>query len=133
MKESVSKWRGWVCLLFLFFFAAFLIEAREFANSARTFIEIRKTWLPARALVQETVIATSDRRSSGARIGAVSYITLFTVEAKVRYTIENQTHDAVAFGWEENLKALSRWEARDIRRDGDQWQIRHQTHRIDAD
>lgn len=114
MKEPVSQWRGWVCLLFLFFLAAFLIEAREFADFSHTFTEIRNTWQPLQALVEGTVIATGERRSGSTRTGAVAHITVFTVGARVRYTTENQSYDAIALGWDESLRMLSRWEARDI-------------------
>jgi hypothetical protein len=116
MNEPVRQWRGWVCLLFVFCLAAFFIEAREFATFAQTFIEIRNSWRPRQAVVEGTVIATSERRSSSTRTLAVAHITLFTVGAKVSYTTENQLHDAVALGWDERLRVLSQWEARDIQK-----------------
>ena len=114
VQEPATQWRGWICLLFLFFLAAFLIEARELVIFARTFTEIRNTWLAVPARVEETLIATGERRSSNTGSGAVGHITLFTVGAKVRYTTENQSYDAVALGWGERLRTLSQWEGRDI-------------------
>jgi len=116
MNEPVRQWRSWVCLLFIFFLAAFFIEARELADFSRTFIEIRNAWRPRQAVVEGSVIATSERRSSSTRTMAVAHISLFTVGAKVNYTTENQLHDAIALGWDERLRVLSQWEARDIQK-----------------
>jgi hypothetical protein len=51
MKALVTQWQGWVCILFLFFTAAFMLKAGEFVNFARAFVEIHNTWRPARARV----------------------------------------------------------------------------------
>jgi hypothetical protein len=114
MKVPVSQWRGWVCVLLLFFFAAFIIEAREFVNFAQTFSQVHNTWLPVQAHVDEVFIATSERRSGSTRTGAVGHITRFTFGAKVRYTIDGQAHGIVALAWEEPFGRLSQWGGRDL-------------------
>jgi hypothetical protein len=90
MTEETARWRGSVCILLLFFIVAFFIEGRELLIFTRTFIEVHTTWRPVQGLVQENLIATSERRSSSTRSSAVAHITLFTVGAKVRYTLNDK-------------------------------------------
>ncbi len=108
--EETARWRGSVCLLLLFFVAVFLIEGRELLIFTRTFLAVRTAWLPVQGLVRESLIATSERRSGGMRSAAVVHITLFTVGAKVRYTLHDKTYEVTASGWGEPFRRLSEWE-----------------------
>lgn len=110
MAEETARWRGSVCLLLLFFIAVFLIEGRELVIFTRSFLGVRTAWLPVQGLVQESLIATSERRSSRMRSAAVAHTMLFTVGAKVRYTLHDKTHEVTASGWEEPFRILSEWE-----------------------
>jgi hypothetical protein len=110
MAEETARWRGSVCLLLLFFIAVFLIEGRELVIFTRSFLGVRTAWLPVQGLVQESLIATSERRSSSTRSSAVAHITLFTVGAKVRYTLNDKTYGVTASGWGEYFRRLSEWE-----------------------
>jgi len=93
-----------------FFIVAFFIEGRELLIFTRTFIEVHTAWLPVQGLVQESLIATSERRSSSTRSSSVTHITLFTVGAKVRYTLNDKTYGVTASGWGEYFRRLSEWE-----------------------
>jgi hypothetical protein len=110
MTEETARWRGSVCILLLFLIVAFFIAGRELLIFTRTFIEVHTSWLPVQGLVQESLIATSERRSSSTRSSAVAHITLFTVGAKVRYTLNDKTYGVTASGWGEYFRRLSEWE-----------------------
>jgi hypothetical protein len=110
MTEQTAQWRPLVCILLLFFIAVFFVEGGELVRFTRTFIEVRASWLPVHALVKESLIATSERRSSGTRSGAVAHITVFTLGAKVRYMLNEKTYEVTAFGWGEDYRTFSQWE-----------------------
>ena len=93
----------------IFFIAVFVIEGRELVIFTRTFMEVRTAWLPVQGLVQESLIATNERRSSSVRSAAVAHITVFTVGAKVRYTLNDKTYVATTLGWEEYFRRFSEW------------------------
>ena len=110
MSKQSAQWRGSICILLLFLIGAFFIEGRELVIFTRTFFEVRNAWLPVQGLVQESLIATSERRSSGARATSATYITVYTVGARVRYTLNVKTYEVIAFGWDEYFRKLSEWE-----------------------
>jgi hypothetical protein len=113
--EGTAEWRAPVCILLLFLVAVFVIEGRDLVIFTRAFTEVRSSWLPVQALVVETSIATSERRSASTRSGVVGHITLFIAGAKVRYTLNDKTYDVDALGWEERLRSFSRWETAGVR------------------
>jgi hypothetical protein len=107
---ETSQRRAPVVILLMFFVAAFDIEGRQLVIFTRTFPEIRNSWLPVQASVEDSFIATSERHSASTRSGAVAHVTLFTAGAKVRYTRSGETYDVTALGWDESWRALSQWE-----------------------
>lgn len=110
MPEESAEWRGWVCILLVFFVAAFVIEGRALVILTRTFVEVRSGWLPVQGLVQKSLIATSQRRSSSARSAPVASITIYTVGARVSYALNDKAYEVTALGWGEYFRKLSQWE-----------------------
>jgi hypothetical protein len=108
--EEAAQWRAPVLILLLFFITALVIEGRELVIFTRAFTNVRASWMPVRALVEQSVIATSERRSGSTRSSAVAHVTLFIAGAKVRYALNGETHEVDALGWGERLRILSQWE-----------------------
>src|SRR5450432_2267775 len=109
MAET-SQWRASVCIVMLFLVAAFVIEGRELVIFTRSFNDVRNSWLPVQAVVEEKWIATVERKSVSTRSGAAAHITLFATGVRARYTLNNKTYDAAAFGWAEPLHVVAQWE-----------------------
>jgi hypothetical protein len=112
MAEQTRRWRwgGGVLGLGLFLAAVFLIEGRDLVIFTQRFAEVRKYWLPVRAVVKDSSIATREARSGGNSRAAPGYLVLFTVVATVHYTLDERTYDVAATGWEERYRIFSRLE-----------------------
>jgi hypothetical protein len=113
MAET-SQWRASACIVMLFLIAAFIIEGRELLNFERSFNEVRGSWLPVQAAVEEKWIATVERRSGSTRAGAVAYVTQFAPGVRAHYTVNGKPYDVAALGWSEPLRAFAQWEGRGV-------------------
>lgn len=112
MAEPTKSWRwgGAVLILGLFLATVFLIEGRDLVTFTQAFVEVRKNWLPVRAVVEDTSIASRWARSSGNSRAAPANLLLFTVVATVQYKLDERTYDVAAGGWEERYRIFSRLE-----------------------